>query len=76
MKPALVYAALTIILHSANVSAQQLQKPSQPFVSVNPEKLQQQRIAYNKLIQDRFDEIANKFGGVQHLAESGNLQLN
>jgi S1-C subfamily serine protease len=67
MKPALFYAALTIILHSANISAQ-------PFVSINPEQLQQQRIAYNKLIQDRFNQIANKFGGVQHLAENGALE--
>lgn len=32
------------------------------------------RIAYNKLIQDRFNQIANKFGGVQHLAENGALE--
>jgi TPR repeat protein len=31
MKPTLFYAALTIILHSANVSAQQLQKPAEPL---------------------------------------------
>lgn len=32
------------------------------------------RIAYNKLIQDRFNQIANKFGGVQHLVENGALE--
>lgn len=32
------------------------------------------RIAYNKLIQDRFNQIANKFGGVEHLAKNGALE--
>lgn len=73
MKPALFYAALTIMLHSANVSAQQLQKPSQPVISVNPEQLQQQRIAYYKLVQDRLEQLAQAAGGMQELVEIGLL---
>lgn len=49
---------------------QQAPQQTQPQFQVDP-----RRAAYNKLIQDRFDEIATKFGGVQHLAESGNLAL-
>jgi S1-C subfamily serine protease len=143
MKPALFYAALTIMLHSANVSAQQLQKPAEPLelrnfqsftapsAPVIPEQLPQnqiqqprvddnaqdllrksyeanpisqgiinqygqgtaqqvvqqpsltvqkqlepdpRRIAYNKLIEDRFNQIAKAFGGVKHLAKNGALE--
>jgi len=57
---------------SAYASQQQQQVPqqAQPQFQVDPH-----RAAYNKLIQDRFNEIATKFGGVDHLAETGNLQL-
>jgi S1-C subfamily serine protease len=75
MKPALFYAAIMFMLHSANASAQQLQKPEQPFVSVNLEQLQQKRIAYNKLIDDRFNELANQFGGINRLIEMDSVEL-
>jgi hypothetical protein len=52
--------------------------PQQQFVQQAPQQqmLQPdpQLIAYNKLIEDRFNELANKFGGVQYLAETGNLE--
>lgn len=68
--------------------AQQVQPPAienyasqqapQQFVEQAPQQQMMQpdprRIAYNKLIQDRFNQIANKFGGVQHLAENGALE--
>ena len=58
--------------------APQQQMPQQQFVQqAQPQQMMQpdpRRIAYNKLIQDRFNQIANKFGGVQHLAENGALE--
>ena len=164
MKPVLFFAALTTILHSANVSAQQLQKPAEPLelrnfqsftapyvpvipephsqnqlpnfqsstapyvpvipeqlpqnqiqqpvvdantkellqqsyqampisqdvlgqygqgmaqkvqpptVSVNPEQLQQQRIAYAEMIEKRFNEIANMVGGMDVLYKTGRVE--
>lgn len=53
-----------------NYAPQQAQQiPQQQMMQPDP-----RRIAYNKLIQDRFNQIANKFGGVQHLAENGALE--
>ena len=142
MKPTLFYAALTIILHSANVSAQQLQKPAEPLelrkfqnftapyvpvipeqlpqnqiqqpvvdantkdllqqsyqampisqdvlgqygqgmaqqvqpptVSVNPEQLQQRRIAYAEMIEKRFNEIAEHVGGIDALVKTNNVEV-
>jgi len=75
MKPVLFFAAIMFMLHSANLLAQQLQKPSQPLVSVSAEQLQQQRIAYNKLIEDRFNELANQFGGINRLIEMDSVEL-
>jgi len=61
-----------------NYAPQQTQMPQQQFVQQAPQQQMMQpdprRIAYNKLIQDRFNQIANKFGGVQHLAENGALE--
>jgi hypothetical protein len=51
--------------------------PQQQFVQQAPQQMLQpdpQLIAYNKLIEDRFNELANKFGGVRYLAETGNLE--
>jgi len=57
---------------------QQAPMPQQQFVQqAPPQQILQPsdaRIAYNKLIQDRFNELANKFGGVRYLAETGNLE--
>lgn len=58
--------------------AQQQQMPQQQFVQQAPQQQMLQpdprRLAYNKLIEDRFNELANKFGGVRYLAETGNLE--
>ena len=61
-----------------NYAPQQQQMPQQQFVQQAPQQQLLQpdplRLAYNKLIEDRFNELANKFGGVQYLAETGNLE--
>lgn len=60
-----------------NYAPQQAQMPQQQFVQQAPQQMLQPdplRLAYNKLIEDRFNELANKFGGVRYLAETGNLE--
>jgi hypothetical protein len=74
MKPALFFAAIIFMLHSANLLAQQLQKPSQPLVSVSAEQLQQQRIAYAAMIEKRFNEIAEHVGGIDALVQTNNIE--
>jgi hypothetical protein len=61
-----------------NYAPQQTQMPQQQFVQQAPQQQMFQpdprRIAYNKLIQDRFNQIASKFGGVEYLAKNGALE--
>ncbi len=67
MKPALFFAAIMFMLHSANASAQ-------PFVAVNPEQLQQQRIAYAAMIEKRFNELVEMVGGMELVYKTGRVE--
>jgi len=57
------------IQNYAPQAQQQVQQPSQ---RLQPDP---KRIDYNSLIEERFNELANEFGGVQHLAENDALEF-
>ena len=55
-----------------NQMSQQMPEQNVEEPMLQPSK---RRIAYNQLIQDRFDELANKYGGVENLKRTGNIGL-
>jgi hypothetical protein len=63
-----VIPAATAVPEVVNYAPQQ--KPQQQ--TLQPD---QRRIAYNKLIEDRFNELANQFGGINRLVEMDSVEL-
>lgn len=55
-----------------NQMSQQMPEQNVEEPMLQPSK---RRIAYNQLIQDRFDELANKYGGIENLKKTGNIEL-
>lgn len=62
-----------------NYAPQQQQMPQQQFAEqAAPQQMLQpdpRRLAYNKLIEDRFNELANQFGGMKRLVEMDSVEL-
>jgi hypothetical protein len=63
-----------------NYAPQQASMPQQQFVQQAPQQQQMlepdpRRLAYNKLIEDRFNELAKQFGGINRLVEMDSVEL-
>jgi hypothetical protein len=61
-----------------NYAPQQAPMPQQQFVQQAPQQMLQpsrERMAYNKLIQDRFNEIVNYAGGIENVTKAKNIEL-